>query len=220
MKQNQYSQQKLRKMKKIICLTIYFLLISFLAKAQIDVQFGLKAGTNLNFTTGYYWDYHLAMNIQAEEVYGDGMSVGVIAGGFAILKLSEKFGFKAEVNFMTKTYKTTYYLRRNNVNSYTYHEDDATIIEIPVLLVYSPFSKLSFTFGPGINLISTDRNEIATTELCLNAGIQYHINNNLNVEGRFNGGLTNLYSGDGIGLLDLQPVLNSLGPHFTVSYSF
>lgn len=207
-------------MKKVIWLIIYLTMTCFLAQAQIDVQFGIKAGTNLNFTTGYYWDYNLSMNIQAEEIWGDGMSVGVIAGGFAIFNLSEKFGIRAEINFLTKTYMTTYYLRRNNNNSYRYFEDNATLIEIPALLVYSPLTKLSFTFGPSINFISTERNEIATSEFCLNAGVQYHINSNIAIEGRFNGGLTNLFAGDGVGLLDLQPVLNSLGPHFTVSYRF
>ncbi len=207
-------------MKKVIFLLMFLFQVYYSAHAQINILFGVKAGIYLSYTTGSAWDYHLGMNIQEESIYGDGMSSGIIAGGFAVISLSDKFAVRAEANLLTKTFKTTYYLKRNNVGSYSYFEDEATIYEIPILIQYSPFPRFTFATGPSINFLSSDEDDIAANNFCMIAELQFRISKNISVEGQYNWDLTNLYEVEGIGMLDLTPVIKSFGPQFTVSYSF
>lgn len=203
--------------KSFFVLLIILSTICFL-QAQNKAQFGLKAGGNVCTSDGSYSDYHLGWNIQDEEIYADGSSFGYVFGAFVSFPISNKIFIKLEGLALSETLIYEYYLRSNYTNQYSSKEYDITKIEFPLLIEFFISKNIGIYAGPGYGIILSDEEDIAPSEFSICAGAEYLFNNQFSVDVRASFGLTNLYDGDGIGYLDLQPDFSTTGIIFTLGY--
>lgn len=195
-------------MKTVCGMILALAFMPTLSLAQ-DIQFGVKAGGNVAISTGSYSDYHLGMNIQAEEIYADGASISYALGGLAVYPLSGRFSIMLEASLSAKTLKYEYYLKQNYSPSYSQKEYGLTKLEVPLLLGYQLLERMALYAGPSYGIIFSDEEDIASGELSMNIGLYYEVTQDIFVDARGSFGLSNLYDGDGIGYLELMPELGA-----------
>ncbi len=207
-------------MKNIALTMLLIMSFSQCLIAQEVFTFGVKAGVNVCIAEGSYWDYHLGMNIQDEQIYSQGASVGVIAGIVLKLNVSERVFFAVEPAVMTQKFMSEYYLRRDYTSSYSSRETPYTKLNAPVLFGVRIFKNADIIGGPGFSLLfSEDVDEIPGTEFTADLGFRYHIHT-LAIDVRVHKSFTNLYDGSGIGYLDLMPYFTTIHPVVSVCYFF
>ncbi|HJS00328.1 MAG TPA: porin family protein [Flavobacterium sp.] len=180
-------------MKKIILSAVAVFAFGF-ANAQ-EVKFGVKAGANLS-------------NLRATNFEGgdeitikfDG-NVGFLAGGFAEIKVADKFAIQPEVLFSYESYKFPIEGDANFNLSY---------INVPVMAKYYASEKISLQVGPQIGFLvgakakfegdSEDiKDDLETVNFGLNFGLGYELTENVAVDFRYNVGLSGITKEDFLG---------------------
>ena len=171
-------------MKKVM-LTAVAVMAFGLSNAQ-DVKFGAKAGLNMSNYTG--------------DVEGTDMKVGYQVGGFAEIKISEKFAVQPELVFTNLGAK-------GDFSGVTVTEH-LNYIAIPVMAKYFVADKFSVEAGPQIGFLmsakmkadgeSVDtKDDYNSTDFGLNVGVGYDITENIGVGLRYTAGLSNIAKDSG-----------------------
>jgi opacity protein-like surface antigen len=162
-------------MKKIILSVVAVLAFGF-TNAQ-GVKFGVKAALNVSTLTG--------------DVDDASSLVGFQVGGFAEIKVSEKFAVQPELMFSTQGSES----EGENFN--------LDYINIPVMAKYYVAKSFSVEAGPQIGfLVSAEidgedvKDFVSSTDFSFNFGAGYDFTENLSAGLRYNLGLTNVYDVD------------------------
>lgn len=173
---------KIKTLGFLLTLTI----VSTLAVAQKTpfLQAGIKAGTNITKIDG--------------KSFKEEFSYGYSLGGFAAIKVGEKWQIQPEVLFNQYNSKTasdfdTLYKPDNLKNI------SLNYLSIPILLNYSPTKIVTFQAGPQFgkllnkdeNLVQEGKNAFKDGELSLLGGIQINIAN-FKIGGRYFIGLNDI----------------------------
>lgn len=171
-------------MKKVM-LTAVAVMAFGLSNAQ-DVKFGAKAGLNMSNFGG--------------DVENNKMKAGFQVGGFAEIKISEKFAVQPELVFSNLGAKF-------DLDGVTATEN-LNYIAIPVMAKYFVADKFSIEAGPQIGFLmsakikaegeSVDvKDEFNSTDFGLNVGVGYDITENIGVGLRYTAGLSNIAKDSG-----------------------
>ena len=163
-------------MKKVLFTAVAVLGFTF-ANAQ-ETKFGAKAGLNMSNFTG-----------DAET----DAKIGFYVGGFAEIKLTDKFAVQPEVLFSMLGAKD------DNANY------DSNYILVPVMAKYFVTEQLSLEAGPQIGFLMSakyDGNDIkdfyTSTDFGMNFGAGYDVTENINVGVRYSLGLSNVVDASGV----------------------
>ena len=161
------------------------LLISQLMMAQFHI--GVKAGANITKVDG--------QSFKQQFEYGYNL------GGFAEIKLSDKFSFQPEVLFnqYTSTLDSSYKSIYENVITSDQSKVKLNYLTIPLLLTYRPAKILSLEAGPqfGIlldhskNLLENGQEAFKKGDLAMLAGAQLNLGG-VKIGGRYQIGLANI----------------------------
>ncbi|MGH2665844.1 porin family protein [Flavobacterium sp.] len=163
-------------MKKVV-LTAAALFAFGFANAQ-EVKFGVKAGLNLANLSG--------------DLENTSMKASFHVGGFAEIKLSDKFGIQPEV---------LYSVQGADVDGGTY---EFSYVNVPVMAKFYPIPQLSLEAGPQIGFLTSAKGKpdsgpdvdvkefLKSTDFGVNVGASYNITDNFLAGLRYNIGLANI----------------------------
>lgn len=169
-------------MKKII-LTVAVFTIGFV-NAQ-EVKYGAKAGLNFANLTG-----------DVEDV---SMKIGFNVGGFAEIKVSDKFSVQPELLYSTQGAKSEESFEGETIES----EWNLSYLNIPIMAKYYVSEKFSLEAGPQIGFLLGSKVKVESIEVDfkdntesidfgLNIGSAYDFTENLFAGLRYNIGLSNV----------------------------
>ena len=175
-------------MKKILLTAAAVFALSY-ANAQ-DVKFGAKAGLNLSNLVGD------AMNTSTK--------VGFQIGGFAEIKVSEKFAVQPELVFSTlgAKYEVTYdEITEKSTTALSY-------LNIPVMAKFFVAEGFSLEAGPQIGFLMSAKDKsdgksvdakdyFKSIDFGLNFGAGYDVAKNINLGVRYSLGLSNIAKDSG-----------------------
>ncbi len=114
-----------------------------------SIKFGLKGGINLS---------NVAMTPSDSEIKKS-MNLGLMAGGFVEIGLSNQFAIQPELLFNKKGYKfETTYKSGTTTETLSY-------LSIPILVKFKPISSLYFDLGPEISFLIGAKDSPAITYL-------------------------------------------------------
>lgn len=188
-------------MKKIILSAAAVLAFGF-ANAQ-EVKYGAKVALNVASLTG--------------DVEGASTLIGFQIGGFAEIKLSEKFSFQPELMYSAQGGNQEYSEDFGDGDFFKAESElKLAYLNIPLMAKYYATPKLSFEFGPQIGFLLSAKNEGTFTETFegetfsesgsedvkefansvdfgLNLGAGYDFTENISAGLRYNFGLTDIY---------------------------
>ncbi len=163
-----------------------FVLLSFAGTAQKIpfLQVGIKGGVNITKVDG--------------KSFSDEFMYGYHLGGFAQLRLGEKWQLQPEVLFNQYNTKVDTTLS-NVIHIENFKNVKLNYLSIPVLLSYSPTKLISFQAGPqfGIlldknkNLFENGKDAFKAGDLSLLGGVQLNLAN-FRVSGRYFIGLADI----------------------------
>jgi long-subunit fatty acid transport protein len=178
-------------MKKITLSIVAVLAFGF-ANAQ-EVKFGAKAGLNVSTLTG--------------DVNDASSRVGFHVGGFAEIKLSDKFSVQPELLYSAQGAKGSY----NEFDGMDITSIDVTTklayINVPVMAKYYVAEKFSLEAGPQIGFLVSAKEKYSaggdsaeedvkdaykSIDFGVNFGAGYDFTENLSVGVRYNLGLSNI----------------------------
>ncbi len=196
---------KLKKNKTImkkVMLTAVAVMAFGLSNAQ-DVKFGAKAGLNMSNFGG--------------DVENNKMKAGFQVGGFAEIKISEKFAVQPELVFSNLGAKF-------DLDGVTATEN-LNYIAIPVMAKYFVADKFSIEAGPQIGFLMSakykeDGESVDTkdgynsTDFGLNVGVGYDITENIGVGLRYTAGLSNIAKDSGDSKINNSNIALSVGYKF------
>jgi opacity protein-like surface antigen len=166
----------INKMKKIILSAVAVFAFGF-ANAQ-DVKFGAKVALNVASLSG--------------DIENVSSLVGFQVGGFAEIKVSEKFAVQPELMFSTQGASSD--------------DGDITLnyLNIPVMAKYYVAKSFSLEAGPQIGFLLSAKSdgedmkdETSSTDFGFNFGAGYDFTENLSAGLRYNLGLSNLIDVEG-----------------------
>lgn len=168
-------------MKKIILTVMSVFAFSF-ANAQ-GTKFGVKAALNIASLTG---DVNDASSLVCFQI-----------GGFAEIKLSEKFAIQPELLFSTQGNKFD-----------TGESLNLSYVNIPVMAKYYVAPKFSLEFGPQIGFLTSAKAKyegesenfkdfFKSVDFGLNFGAGYDFTNKISAGVRYNLGLSNIAEDSG-----------------------
>ena len=188
-------------MKKVL-LTVAAVMAFGLMNAQ-EVKYGAKAGLNLSNLAG--------------DVENADMKVGFQVGGFAEIKVSDKFAVQPELLFSNLGTKVDF--------DGTTVTENLNYVVVPVMAKYFAAEKFSIEAGPQIGLKkktkakadgeSVDiKDEFNSTDFGLNVGFGYDFTENIGVGLRYTAGLSNIAKDSG----DFK--VNNTNIALTVGYKF
>ena len=169
--------------KNILCLVVIFA-FGF-ANAQ-KTQFGLKAGVNFATLTG--------------DTDGASSIIGYNVGGFAEIKMSEKFSIQPELLFSTQGAQVT--------SDGTEVDFILSYLNIPVMAKYYASPKFSIELGPQIGFLTSAKGKamgvsvdvedfFKSTDFGLNFGAGYDFTKKFSAGVRYNLGLSNIAEDSG-----------------------
>lgn len=183
-------------MKKIILSAIAIISFGFVS-AQ-EVKFGIKTGFNLSNWTG--------------DTKGSNLIyiVGINAGGFAEIKVSERFAIQSEILYSTQGTKNKNYAAY--LGNRLYKGDikmDLSYINIPVMFRYSTDGKSFMEAGPQIGFLTSAKTRtkldgyaqtvdedvkkiFKSLDFGINVGAGYNISDHLLINLRYYIGLANI----------------------------
>ena len=193
---------KNKKKKKKVLLTVAAVMAFGLMNAQ-EVKYGAKAGLNMSNFGG--------------DAEGTDMKVGYQVGGFAEIKVSDKFAVQPELLFSNLGTKVDF--------SGTTVTENLNYIVVPVMAKYFAAEKFSIEAGPQIGFLmsakakadgeSVDiKDEFNSTDFGLNVGFGYDFTENIGVGLRYTAGLSNIAKDSG----DFK--VNNTNIALTVGYKF
>lgn len=192
-------------MKKILFSAI--VLATTYVNAQ-DVTFGAKLGLNVSSITG--------------DVTDSKSLIGAQFGGFAEIKISDKFAVQPELLFSMQGAKSEY---SDSDIDYSYSEESKTklnYLNVPILAKYYVAEKFALLAGPQFGILMSAKEEYEFSEnldgvtdsgsesidakefykslaLSFNLGASYSITENFFVDAKYNLGLSNvLKDADGV----------------------
>lgn len=169
--------------------------------AAQEVSFGVKAGGNLSSLSG--------------DVEGMSFIPGFHAGGFAEIKLSEKFAIQPELLFSLEGGKSSFEYEDNMTSMRSEETVLLGYINLPVMAKYFVIEGLSLELGPQLGYLvaansdyeyrsefngiviedsgSEDIKEyMKKTSVGANVGLGYALKNNLYFQARYHLGLSNI----------------------------
>ena len=185
-------------MKKILFSAI--VLATTYVNAQ-DVTFGAKLGLNVSSITG--------------DVTDSKSLIGAQFGGFAEIKISDKFAVQPELLFSMQGAKSEY---SDSDIDYSYSEESKTklnYLNVPILAKYYVAEKFALLAGPQFGILMSAKEEYEFSEnldgvtdsgsesidakefykslaLSFNLGASYSITENFFVDARYNLGLSSI----------------------------
>ena len=201
-------------MKKIMLTAVAVMAFAF-SNAQ-ETKFGVKAGLNLTNLTG--------------DVQDASSLVGFQIGGFAEIKLTDKFAIQPELLFSTQGAKNKF----TDFEEGTYEYDTKlNYLNIPVLAKYYITEAFSVEAGPQIGVLLSAKEDgedakdyYKSVDFGFNVGAGYNFTENLSVGLRYTIGLSSVYDTpdsiddfdefDGLGDLSVRNSVFAL----TVGYKF
>ncbi len=176
-------------MKKIFLTAAAVFAISF-ANAQ-DVKFGAKAGLNMSNFGG--------------DVEDNSMKIGFQVGGFAEIKVSEKFAIQPELLYSAQGAKSEYTYEDYDLDTNTYFDvtekstTKLAYLNIPVMAKYYVTEGLSLEAGPQIGFLMSAKEDnvdikelLNSTDFAFNVGAGYDVTENINLGLRYSIGLSNI----------------------------
>ena len=177
-------------MKKFFLTAAAVFAFSF-ANAQ-DVKFGAKAGLNISSITG-------------DDTEDLSSKIGFQVGGFAEIKISDKFAIQPELLYSAQGAKAEYTYEDYDVDTETFFDvtEKSTIklayLNIPVMAKYYVTEGFSLEAGPQIGFLmsakedSEDRKEfLNSTDFGFNVGAGYNLNEQMSLGLRYNIGLSDI----------------------------
>lgn len=187
-------------MKKVL-LTVTAVMAFGLMNAQ-EVKYGAKAGLNLSNVAG--------------DVENNDMKIGFQIGGFAEIKISDKFSVQPELLYSAQGFKEK---ESGSEDGFTYSYESTSklsYLNIPVMAKYYATEKFYVEAGPQIGfLMSAETEEEETvsfggvtesestttdvkefrnsTDFGLGLGLGYNFTENIGAGLRYTAGLSNIY---------------------------
>lgn len=170
-------------MKKVLLSAVA--VMAFMSVSAQETRFGVKAGANLTTFTG--------------DVEDLDSKVGFHVGGFAEIKLTDKFAVQPEILFSTQgaKYKEPGYEEKTNLS----------YLNIPVMAKYYVAEKFSLEAGPQIGFLLSAKAKfdgdgesgdedikdgLKSIDFGVNFGAGYDFTENVSVGLRYNLGLSNI----------------------------
>jgi long-subunit fatty acid transport protein len=189
-------------MKKIILTAAAVFAFSF-ANAQ-DVKFGAKAGLNISSITGD----------NTEDVSS---KIGFQVGGFAEIKISDKFAIQPELLYSAQGAKSKYSEVVPDLGTFTgKFTQKLAYLNIPVMAKYYVTEGFSLEAGPQLGFLlsaeseqtdsfegdsvteTTDnKKDFNSTDFGFNLGAGYDVTENINLGLRYSIGLNNIVKENG-----------------------
>lgn len=180
-------------MKKIILTAVAVFGFAF-ANAQ-EVKFGVKAGLNISNFSG--------------DVEDNKSRIGFQLGGFAEIKISDKFSIQPELLYSAQGANSK---EVDNANDYTFEEKiNNSYLNIPVMAKFYVTPKFNVEVGPQIGFLLSSKTKFEeslagvsvsakedtkdvfeSTDFGLNFGLGYDLTEKLSIGGRYNLGLSNI----------------------------
>ena len=186
-------------MKKTIFLLVS--LFTIVSNAQ-DINYGAKLGLNISSFSG--------------DVSDSKALIGFHLGGFAEIKINDKFSVQPELLFSTQGEKFEY--SESDVDFGSYSEEGKTklnYLNVPVLAKYYVAEKFAILAGPQIGILMSAKEDISITEtfdgetdsfsesidakdfykslaLSFNIGASYSFTDKIFVDARYNLGLSSI----------------------------
>lgn len=180
-----------------ITLSVAALFAFGIANAQ-DVEFGVKGGLNIASLSG-----------DVEDVSS---KMGFHVGGFAEIKLTDKFSVQPELLFSLQGAKEEYTETMAGFDVKYEDKLNLSYLNIPIMAKYYATESLSIQAGPQVGFLmsanleekasfeggsetaETDVKEfMETVDFGVNFGLGYKITENFGVDARYNVGLSNIY---------------------------
>lgn len=170
-------------MRKLL-LTLAAVFTCSFANAQ-EAKFGIKAGLNLADWSG-------------DDADGIDSKVAFHAGGFAEIKLTDKFALQPEL---------LYSAQGGKADGGTYNVD---YINIPIMAKFYAAEKLSIEAGPQIGFLMSAKakpdngdsqdikDELKSTDFGINLGLGYNFTDNISAGLRYNLGLSQVVDVSGV----------------------
>ena len=159
-------------------LLAFFLVVCVSGYSQIPL--GFKAGVNINEI--------VMKNVSKDFMYQTSSITSFHVGVFSKLRLSDKFDFIPELQYIRKGY--------DYKPSYGKGEIRLDYIELPLLISYKPISLLAIEAGPSFGIkikenTSFDRYE--STDIGAVGGLRFNLTSKWSVIGRYYDGITSVY---------------------------
>jgi opacity protein-like surface antigen len=207
-------------MKKIFLTAAAVFAFSF-ANAQ-DVKFGAKAGLNISSVTG------------DTDFLGDVSSkVGFQVGGFAEIKISDKFAIQPELLYSAQGAKTSYSDVIEGFDVDVKETQKLAYLNIPVMARFYVAKGFSLEVGPQLgfllsaegeasfsvlgesgNVTTDNKEDFNSTDFAFNLGAGYDVAENINLGVRYSIGLSNIAK-------DIEPFsVSNSNFAFAVGYKF
>jgi hypothetical protein len=185
-------------MKKNILTAIAVFAFGFL-NAQ-EAKFGVKAGLNLATLSG-------------NDIEQSQIQPGLVLGGFAAVKLSDKFIFQPELLFSFQGSAYRNYYDFGNVQSYQQDNLNLSYLLLPVMAKYYVAKKFSLELGPQFGFLLAARtnffsytnngyvnsnsknvtDQYKTFDFGINVGGGYDFTDKWGIDLRYNFGLNNVF---------------------------
>lgn len=182
-------------MKKIILSAALVLAFGF-TYAQ-KAEFGIKGG----------------LNVANQSFSGDGAPspsslIGFHIGGFAEIKISEKFSIQPELLYSTQGSKFDLFVNNDGIDYDTENTFKLAYINIPVMFKYYAADKFSLEAGPQIGFLVDSKLEVnvlgqsvsqdakdlfESVDFGFNLGAGYDFTKKVSAGIRYNFGLTNVF---------------------------
>lgn len=157
-------------MKKVFLAAVA--VMGFMTTQAQEVGFGAKAGINMSTLAG--------------DSDASGL-IGAHVGGFAEIKLSDKFAIQPELLFSMQG------------ASYDGGDFRMNYINVPVMAKYFVIEKLSIEAGPQIGFLMSAKADgedakdfVNSTDFGINAGASYYLNDNMFLTARYGFGLNDV----------------------------
>ncbi|MFC4817645.1 porin family protein [Flavobacterium sp. GCM10023249] len=170
-------------MKKLLLTAAAIFAFSF-ANAQ-ETKFGVKAGLNM-------------ADLGGDDADGIDSKISFHVGGFAEIKLSDKFAFQPEL---------VYSAQGGKVDGGTYNFD---YLNIPLMAKFYATEQFSIEAGPQVGFLMSGKikpdsgdsvdvkDELKSTDFGLNLGLGYNFTENISAGLRYNLGLSQVVDADNV----------------------
>lgn len=182
-------------MKKLIFVGITVL--TFGVTSAQDVNFGVKGGLNVTTLTGDIEDLD--------------PKIGFHVGGFAEIKLNEKFAIQPELLFSTQGAKAEYFDDFDGFDVKVEENLKLNYINLPIMAKYFITEKFNIQAGPQVSFLMSAKNEVTYSfegesdseefdikddtkaiDFGFNLGLGYSFTDKLFAEARYNFGLSSI----------------------------